>query len=120
MYTHPDILDAPLDAIANAADLIVICSAEPASYAQALALSLGSAVPSFTGPLSDGGSGRKLTVDAVSGADVTADGDPTHVALLDTITERLLHVTEESTLQAVVSGNLWNLAAWDIEFPGPA
>jgi len=118
---HDDVLDAALDYIANNCDELVICSAEPTTYAEAhTTYALGSkSTPTFTGPTNGDSSGRKLTVDAVSQEDVDSSDTATHVALTDTGNSKLLYVTELSASQAVVSGNKWNLAAWDIEIADP-
>ena len=117
---HNDVLDAGLNYIAANADKLTICSAQPTTYAEANATyALGDAVPSFTGPADGDASGRKLTVDAVSGADVDATGEASHVALLDTAGSKLLYVTTLAEAQNVTAGNTFNLAAWDIEIADP-
>ena len=119
---HDDVLDAALNEIANNCDELVICSQEPTTYAEAhTTYALGDKPnPSFTGPANGDSSGRKLTVDAVAGADVDASGTADHVALTDTGNSKLLYVTTLSASQAVVAGNTFNLAAWDIEIADPS
>ena len=117
---HNDVLDAGLNYIAANADKLTVCSQQPTTYAEAnVTYALGDAVPSFTGPADGDASGRKLTVDAVSGADVDATGEANHVALLDTGTSKLLYVTTLAEAQDVTAGNTFNLAAWDIELADP-
>ena len=117
---HNDVLDAGLNYIAANADKLTVCSQQPTTYAEAnVTYALGNAVPSFTGPADGDASGRKLTVDAVSGADVDATGEANHVALLDAGTSKLLYVTTLAEAQDVTAGNTFNLAAWDIELADP-
>lgn len=90
---HDDVLDAALDVIGTDCDKITICSQAPTTYTEGNATyALGDATPSFTGPANGDVSGRKITVDAVNGADVDASGNANHVALLDTANSKLLYV----------------------------
>lgn len=118
---HNDVLDAALQYIEDNCDELVICSQEPTSYAEAhTTYALGDKPsPAFTGPAEGDASGRKTTVDAVSGATVDGTGTATHVALTDTINSKLLYVTTLSASQAVTAGNTFDLAAWDIEIADP-
>ena len=119
---HNDVLDAALGYVSGNGDELVICSAEPTGYAEAhTTYALGSkSSPGFTGPADGDASGRKLTVDAVSGEDVDATGTATHVALTDTGSSKLLYVTTLAEAQDVTAGNTFNLAAWDIELADPS
>ena len=119
---HNDVLDAALQYIEDNATELVICSAEPTTYTEAhTTYALGDkAAPTFTGPAEGDVSGRKTTVDAVAGATVDASGTASHVALTNIAGVKLLYVTTISAPQAVVAGNTFNLAAWDIEILDPA
>jgi len=119
---HDDVLDAALNEIKNNCDELVICSQEPTDYTEAhTTYALGDKPnPGFTGPANGDASGRKLTVDAVSGADVDSSGTATHVALTDTGNSKLLYVTTLASSQAVTAGNTFNLTAWDIEIADPS
>jgi len=117
---HNDVLDAALQYVEDNADKLVICSTAPTTYTEAnVTYALGSATPTFTGPVDGDTSGRKTTVDAVSGATVDASGTYTHVALVDTANSKLLYVTEAGSSQAVTAGNQFSLAAWDVEIADP-
>lgn len=66
--------------------------------------------------LADGDvSGRKVTIAAQTGIAITLSGTANHVAVIDTVNKRLLHVTTMPG-QAVTAGNTANTAAWDAEF----
>ncbi|GAA4442992.1 hypothetical protein [Bremerella cremea] len=91
---HNDVLDAALAVIESNCDKLTICSRAPTTYTEAnTTYALGDAVPTFTGPADGDVSGRKLTVDAISGADVDGSGNANHVALLDSGNSKLLYVT---------------------------
>jgi hypothetical protein len=112
------VLDAACDYIKNNATQEAICSAQPATYAEAtstykLALKTGLTSGSFTGPANGDVSGRKITKNAESSVAVDATGSATHVALCSGSV--LLYVST-ITSQVVTVGNTCNIPAWDIEF----
>lgn len=106
-------LDGLLDVIA-AGDKIVVCSAEPTTFAEANATFLLAGVVAV--PVTDftkaAGSptGRKVTVAAKNGVSVTATGTATHVAVIRTADSTLRAVTT-CTSQALTSGNTVNIPA---------
>src|SRR5690554_3371036 len=95
---HDDMLDGALLIIKNNCDRMTACTGEPASFSEAnvggakfladVAMGSGDFV------LGDGvTSGRRVAVAQKSGITVDHSGTVDHVALLDTVNERLLYVT---------------------------
>jgi len=108
---HNDVLDAALDWIADAGDKIFLCSAEPTTYTEASAtyaladhaMTEGDGNGDYTIADGDAG-GRKLTVAQQASIEVDATGTATHVAICDSVAEKVLEVTT-CTSQAVTNGN---------------
>lgn len=119
-YISSDVLDAALNLIETAGNELVICSALPATYAEANATyALGSKVsPTISAPQARTPDGRKVVVSAITDGTVTATGTATHFAVLDTTGSRLLAAQELASSQSVTSGNTFTLAAVDIGIPG--
>jgi hypothetical protein len=123
-YQIDAMLDAALDYIKNNVTTISVCSAQPATYAEAtttydggankycLAKKTGLTSGSFTGAADGDSSGRKLTVNQQATITVDASASATHVALCSGTT--LLYVTT-CTSQALTAGNTVTVPAWDIE-----
>lgn len=117
-------MDAMLANIANNADMLHVCSGQPANYAgiaavllAEVALTVGAGNGDYT--LADGDtSGRKLTVGAQSAVPITASGDATHVALSDGATT--LYYVTTCTLQSLTSGGTVDVPAWDVEVADPS
>jgi len=101
------------------ADKMVLCSAQPTTYAQANATyALADVVPTFDA-LADGDtSGRKRRVQAKTGVPVDSSGTATHVALIRTTDSTLRYVTT-TTSQAVSAGGVADVSFWDIEINDP-
>ena len=91
-YLNDRVLDNGLSALTSEADELIICSAEPATFAEADATyALGSkASPTVGAPAARAPSGRKVTVSAITDGTVFATGTATHWALVDTSNSRLL------------------------------
>ena len=108
-----------LDTEANRVD---ICSSEPTTYSAATSTNtLGNTTSiSISAPEDGDTSGRKVTLAAVTGGNVTATGTATHFAISDTVNSRLLATGSLSASQDVTSGNTFSLTAVDIEIPDPA
>lgn len=124
MPTAPDtVLDAGLDVIALA-DEMFVTDVEPSSYADIgvgaeiligpISLTAGDGNGDFT--IADGSpDGRTLTVAAQNGASVVATGTPGFVVLATGGgTDLIRYVTEESTGQALTSGNTANVGSWTV------
>lgn len=94
-YIDTQAMDAKLANVADNGDLMVVCSQEPASYTEAFTtykLAHGAiTVGDGNGDVAiadDGAGGRKLTwAEKLLSGD--ADGDGTHVAVLDTTNSRI-------------------------------
>lgn len=107
------VYDAALNEVIDNADKAVLCDQQPSSYSDATtdAGSGGNALGettsfTFTGPAAGDTSGRKLTLDSVSGVTVDVTGVAGHVALVDDGGSRLLMVDtyEESSITGVDTG----------------
>lgn len=120
-YLHDDILDNGLSELADA-NALHICSAEPATYAEATATyTLGvKTTPTVGAPEAGDVSGRKVVISAFSDGEVTDTDTATNWALVDTVGERLLAAGDLSASQAVTDGNSFSLTAFAITFPAPA
>ena len=116
------LLDAALQKLADDAENLYICSAQPSTYAEAQSTyALGvKASPSFTGPAAGDASGRKLTVDAISDGTVSATDTATHWAITDNSATALLAWGTLDAGEAVTDGNTFTLDAFDIEITDPA
>jgi hypothetical protein len=119
----PFITDNALDdllqyLIDNAEDLH-ICSQEPTTYTEAVTTyTLGDKQTITVG--SQGNrtpNGRKSTVTAITGGDITATGTATHWAIVDVTGTELLATGALASSQAVTSGNTFSLAAFDLGVP---
>jgi len=111
------VFDAGLNVI-KTGTILHICSAAPANYAGIAAVTLGNkATPTFTGPTNGDVSGRKVTVDAITGGTVTGTATAAYWALA---TGSVLLGTGALTApQAVTTGNTFTLSAFDIEMRDP-
>lgn len=128
---HNDVFDNGLNAVKNNGNKVVLCKSPPTTFDEAN--NLDSDVPAgfrvaevamapgdFTVADRTGG-GRECTVSAKSG--VTADDDAAapdlHIAVIDTVNSKLLVVTDETSDQAITSGNTVNFPSWAFGFPDP-
>ena len=119
------VYDAALTNIADNADKLFLCSAQPATYAEA---SSTYKLASFDLTVGDGNgdfviangdtSGRKLTIAAQTGATATATGTATHAAFCDSANSLIKAVTT-ITSQVITSGNTVNTGAIDLEIQDP-
>jgi hypothetical protein len=117
-YLNSRLQDFGLSALQAEADVIHVCSGDPADFAAVAVLSLGSASASISPPTAGAGTSRKVTVAAVLNGSVTGTGEVTHWALVDTANARLWASNSVSVGQAVVTGNEFNLAGFDIALGG--
>jgi hypothetical protein len=116
------VLDAALSKLDTEADRIDITSQEATTYAEATTTyTLGNSTSvSFGAPEDGDTSGRKTRCAAISDGSVTGTETATHYALVDVSATRLLATGSLTTSQAVVSGNTFTVAAFDVEIPDPA
>lgn len=120
---HDDVLDGAVGYFETNCDKLTICSAEPASYAEAT--TQGSVMLAevtldggdFAVANGDGG-GRKVTVSAQNSVEVLETGSGTHIALVDTGNSKLLLVTTMTT-KAMTDGDYCNVPAFDFEIGDP-
>jgi hypothetical protein len=117
---HDDVLDGALAIIRGNCNLMVACSAQPTTRAEAVttyALADVAMTPTTDFTISDGDvSGRKVRTAAKSGVTVDANGTATYIALVDGT--RLLAVTT-CTSQVLTAGNTVDFPAFDFEIADP-
>lgn len=118
-FASDDVLDAALAVVASA-DRMVVLSGQPASYAAATAspLAQASVAPADFSLAPGTGGGRRLAVAARAGLVAQAAGTADHVALLDTVGQRLLYVTTCPD-QPLLAGSPLNVAGWQVEIGAP-
>jgi hypothetical protein len=114
-------LDEALAYITDNSAQIVLCVDQPADYSEATtdygtgsgkALGEKALVAADFSAISDGSSGRKLTVPQVSSVTVDVTGSVTHLAIISE--SALLYVTT-CVSQAVTNGSSVTIPEWDIE-----
>lgn len=122
-YVNDLVLDNGLSALKAAATHVYICSQEPANYTEASStyakgnknFGAGNVFPNAIAAGSP--SGRKLTSAPVTDGSVTASATVTHYAVVTSGSSRLDLANSLSASQAVISGNTFALAAFDIRLP---
>ncbi|ESY42045.1 hypothetical protein X747_14805 [Mesorhizobium sp. LNJC384A00] len=120
-YLNSLVLDSGLAVIVANANRLHICSSEPADYAATLTASLGTKnTPTIGALAARTPSGRKVTVSAITNGAVSANGNASHWALVDTVNSRLLATKALDAVLAVNNGDTFTLPAFDIGIPGPA
>lgn len=115
------VLDAGLDALAAEASRLDICSAEPATYAEATSiLTLGHAAGLVLGrPAPRAPRGRAVAVPAIEGAAVALGGQPAAWALSDPVARRLLAAGPlDRPLPYMSAGEVFDLPAFEIGIAG--
>lgn len=121
--TPDDVMDAFLDEIALA-DMLYVCSGQPANFAGIAAVALadvaltpGDGNGDFT--IANGDTnGRKVTVAQQATVPIDTTGTATHVVLAVAAGSRLIYVTT-CTSQGLTSGGTVTVPAWDIELADP-
>lgn len=121
-FINDRVFDLGLNVLDTEANRLDICNAEPASYAAATTTnSLGNKTSLSIGAPSDRSpTGRRVTVAAFGDGTVTATGTASHWAIVDTVNSRLLATGALASSQAVTSGNVFALPAFDIGIPDAA
>ncbi|RWE77328.1 MAG: hypothetical protein EOS63_19740 [Mesorhizobium sp.] len=116
------VLDNGVQYIKDHGNRLYICSSEPGDYAGTLTAALGAKnTPAISAPGARTPSGRKVTISAITDGAVSATGDASHWALVDTVNFRLLAAKALDAVLAVTLGDdTWTLPAFDIGIPGPA
>jgi hypothetical protein len=120
-YLDDHIYDNGLTGLAGSNRVLHICSAEPSSFANVAAVTLGNkSAPTIGAPEDRAGGGREVEVSAISDGSVTGTGTASHWALVDTANTRLLAAENLGTSQVVTAGNDFTLTAFTIGIPDPA
>jgi len=117
------VLDNGLIQLKNLATHIYICSQEPVDYPGATttyALGNKNFGPGncLTGPSARTPNGSKVTTVAVTDGAVTGTGNASRWAIVDSVNSRLLVDNDLAAAQAVTSGNVFSLPAFDFGIPG--
>ena len=109
------VYDGGLDYIVNNVTQVDVCSAEPANYAGISAVSLGSyTVTSGDFTKANGGTdGRKVSLNAQTGNNASADGTASHLALSNG-SSTLYGVVAISPTQSTNSGSPLDINASDL------
>lgn len=114
-------IDNGLDAFIDV-DQMLICSAQPTSYANALSLKLGGKTfgpgGTFTAPANASPAGRKVTSTAVTDGTVTATGTVACWVAIDSVNSQWLANGVFTGSGAVVSGQGFSLDAFAIHMTG--
>ena len=122
-YLHDRVYDNGLTVLDTEANVLHICSSEPASYAAVAGVSLGNkalAAGGIGAPAARTPNGRKVTVAAITDGTVTTPGTASHYAIVDSVNSRLLVANALASTKVVVTGSPFTLAAFDIGIPAPA
>ena len=103
---HPDIHDAALAAIRDAADRVVLVTGTPADYLAIAGTEVAAApvTPADFSIAAGAVSGRTLTIAQVSST-ATATGDVTHLCVVDDTTQRLLLRVVEAKAEIIYTDN---------------
>ena len=102
------------------ADKMVLCSAQPTTYAEANATyALADVTPTYDAFTNGDVSGRKRGVQAKTGVAVNTSGTATHLALIKVGDTTLRYVTITPS-QAVAAGGTVDIGAWAIEVRDPS
>ncbi len=120
VFMNDSLLDLILQYLEDNGTRLDICSALPATFAEATVTYTLGAYPSvtYTGPVDRSPNGRKTQVDAISGGGVTGNGTAAYWAITKpTATTALLAAGTLAVPQVVTSGNTFSLAAFDIGLP---
>ncbi|MFZ3046496.1 MAG: hypothetical protein WA151_11320 [Desulfatirhabdiaceae bacterium] len=118
---HDDILDNGLNALDNTEKLYILSADPGLTWSNIAAYALGNKATPTIGACGDRtGGGRKRTVAAITDGTVTATGTATHFALTDDSATKILAAGDLGASQAVTSGNVFTLDAFDIGIPDPA
>jgi hypothetical protein len=117
-YIHPDVLDNGLSEIVVNCDSMVAVidytlgdSYATISDSANIVGQVAMADADFTLSTPATTSNRRVTSDTKQDASANNEGDPTHVAWLDTATSRILMVTDETKVETIGAGNPVNFPA---------
>lgn len=112
------VFDAALNFLETNGTEVHICSASPVNWAGLAAVTLGNETAcTYTGP-SDGTSGRKTILDAITDGDVTDTATATHFAITNGV-DAVYVIQELAASQGVTNGNKFTLTAVTIQLEDP-
>ncbi len=115
-------LDNGMRSLADEADKILICSAHPITYAQAVAFSLGEkdfGTPGGAfGAIAAGVNGRKVASTAITDGMLTAAGTGTHWAAVDSAASRLLATGQFDVPRTTFAGVPFALPSFELTLTG--
>jgi hypothetical protein len=115
------VLDLALNDIKTNGNKMVVCSAQPTTFAEGNATfmlaNVVMASADYTLAAGDT-SGRKVTTASKTGISITNSGTATHVAIIDT-TNSLLKLVTTCTSQALSTGGTVDVPAWKWEINNP-
>ncbi len=116
------VLDNGLTILDTEANAVHVTSQEATTYASATSThTLGNTTSiAISAPADRTGGGRKVTLSAITGANITGTGTVTHYAIVDTTNSRLLVTGALTASQAVTNGNTFSLEALDVGIPDPS
>lgn len=119
-YLNDRVFDNGLTVLDTEANRFDICDTQPATYAEATSTyTLGNKTSISIGSPTDGTTGRKVVVAAISSGNVTGTGTAAYWGISDTGNSRLLAAGALSAGQSVTSGNTFSIAEFDITIPDP-
>lgn len=115
------VLDHGLTVIDTEADEIHLLAATPVDYSDVTTNTLGkktfSVGGAFGAPSNGSPSGRKVSSTAITDGNVTSSGTVAAWAVVDSVNSRLLAHGAFSSSKAVVAGDLFSIASFDITIP---
>ncbi len=116
---NDSVLDAGLEEI-RTAERVLICTAEPATYAAAIADILVENDAPTHGAIEDYTGGRQFTTEAVTGKTASATGTGAYYAYVDDTNSELLATQSLSATVSITSGESYNIGAITIQNPDVA
>lgn len=117
-FFNDRVFDNGLTVLDTEADKFYVCSAQPATYAEATSTyALGNKTSISIGSPTDGTTGRKVVVGAITSGSVTANGTATHYAIVDSSNSRLLVASALTQSQVLTSGNTFSTGTIDFTIP---
>lgn len=117
------VLDFGLSELADIADKIYLCSAEPTTYAEATSTyalgvkDFGSPGGAFGSPTPASPNGRRVASIAVSDGVASVTGTAVYWAAVDSAGSRLLVRGPLATLKSINAGDIFTMASFDITEP---
>ena len=117
-YGNSAAQDACLD-VYKTGDLMYLCSAEPADYAEAVSLALANMAAPVFGANADYVGGRETEISAITDGVGTATGTATHYAIVTVGTTTLQVAQTLSASFAVVDTEVVKTTAFKLQVPDP-